>query len=95
MPGQIEGRVVSYGPEGNLVTDISHGQLAGVPRDLTVRICCDEHETIGLFPPDHGQPPFSFLALLAASGFLELTIVGDSARDMLGVAIGEKVIVTW
>jgi hypothetical protein len=37
----------------------------------------------------------SFLAVLAPSGFLELTIVGDSAKIMLGVDLGEKVVVRW
>jgi hypothetical protein len=33
--------------------------------------------------------------VLAPSGFLELTIVGESAKAMLGVSLGEKVVVTW
>ena len=95
MPGTIEGKVTAYGPEGNLVTDISIAQLEAAPRDTSVAIRCDEHETVGLFTPGHGEPEMSLLALLAPSGFLELTIVGDSAKVMLGVALGEKVVVTW
>ena len=95
MPGKIEGKVVAYGPEGSLVTDIANEQLDAAPRDPSVNIRCDEHETVGLFSPNHGEPEFSFLAILAPSGFLELTIVGESARAMLGVAIGETVTVRW
>jgi S-adenosylmethionine hydrolase len=95
VPGKIEGKVIAYGDDGNLVTDIAHGQLDAAPRDSAVKIRCDEHETIGLFLPDHQEPEFSLLAILAPSGFLELTIVGESAKAMLGVPLGEKVTVSW
>jgi S-adenosylmethionine hydrolase len=95
VPGTIEGKVTAYGSEGNLVTDIRHAQLEAAPRDISVTIRCDEHETVGLFAPDHREPEMSLLALLAPSGFLELTIVGDSAKIMLGVRIGEKVAIRW
>jgi S-adenosylmethionine hydrolase len=48
-----------------------------------------------LFSPDHKEPAFTFLALLNADGQLELTIVGDSARDMLGLRPGMEVVVKW
>jgi hypothetical protein len=35
------------------------------------------------------------MAILGPSGCLELTIVGDSAKIMLGVSLGEKVVVKW
>jgi S-adenosylmethionine hydrolase len=95
VPGRIEGTVVSITAEGNLVTDISADQLADAPTDERVLIDCDGHETNGLFPPDHGQPEATFLALIGAGGALELTIVGLSASAMLGVRGGEKVVVTW
>jgi S-adenosylmethionine hydrolase len=95
VPGKIEGKVIAYGPEGNLVTDIAHAQLAAAPRDPSVTIRCDEHETVGLFAPEHQEPAMSFLAVLAPGGFLELTIVGDSAQAMLGIRLGEKVTVSW
>jgi S-adenosylmethionine hydrolase len=95
VPGTIEGKVVAYGTEGNIVTDIAHAQLGAAPRDTSVTIRCDEHETVGLFAPDHREPEMSLLAILAPSGFLELTIVGDSAKLMLGVSTGERVIVRW
>ena len=95
MPGTIEGKVTAFGAEGNLVTDISHAQLAETPRDTSVTIRCDEHETVGLFTPCHSEPEMSLLALLAPSGFLELTIVGDSAKVMLGISLGDRVVVSW
>jgi S-adenosylmethionine hydrolase len=37
----------------------------------------------------------TLLALVGGSGKLELEIVGDSAKIMLGVRVGEKVVVKW
>jgi S-adenosylmethionine hydrolase len=95
VPGKIEGSVVAYSDDGNLVTDIPHDRLRTVPSPSGVSVVCDEHETVGIFPPDHKEPNFTFLALLGPSGFLELAIVGDSAKAMLGVRLGEKVLVKW
>ncbi|MCE9525437.1 MAG: SAM-dependent chlorinase/fluorinase [Planctomycetales bacterium] len=95
MPRKIEGKVVSISENGNLVTDISCDALAETPRDGTVSIRCDEHETVGLFTTGHSEPEMSFLAMLGEGGFLELTIVGDSAKMMLGIRVGERVSVQW
>jgi S-adenosylmethionine hydrolase len=95
VPGIIEGAVVSYSEAGNLVTDISAEQLENVPTDQSVTIVCDEHETMGIFRAGHDQPPMTYIALIGESGKLELAIVGDSARDMLGVPRGAAVIVRW
>ena len=35
------------------------------------------------------------MAVLGSSGCLEITIVGESAKAMLGVRVGEKVVVKW
>ncbi|MCA9120302.1 MAG: adenosylmethionine-8-amino-7-oxononanoate aminotransferase [Planctomycetaceae bacterium] len=95
MAGRIEGTVVSISESGNLVTDIAADQLAGVPRGDQVSVRCDEHETLGIFDIGHEQPPFTLIAVLGPSGCLELEIVTDSAKIMLGVAVGEKVEVRW
>ena len=94
MAGKIEGKIVAYGESGNLVTDIAHDRLQDAPRE-GITVACDEHETIGIFPADHPEEPFTLLAILGPSGCLELTIVGESAQAMLGVRIGEKVVVKW
>ena len=94
MPGKIAGTVVAYGPTGNLVTDIPNDRLMSVPSG-GVTVVCDEHETVGIYPADHPEEPSTLMAILGASGFLELTIVGDSAKAMLGVPLREKVVVKW
>lgn len=95
MPGKIAGTVVAYGPTGNLVTDIPSDRLASVPSGSGVTVVCDEHETVGIYPADHPEEPCTLMAILGTSGFLELTIVGDSAKMMLGVPLREKVVVKW
>jgi S-adenosylmethionine hydrolase len=95
VPGKIEGKVTSYSEAGNLVTDIAVDRLRSVPRDQSVSVTCDEHQTVGLFTPEHQEPEMTLLALLAPSGFLELVIVGDSAKIMLGVRVGQAVTVQW
>ena len=95
MAGRIEGTVRSINESGNLVTDITADQLADVPRGEQVTIRCDEHETVGIFEIGHQQPPFTLIAVLGASGRLELEVVTDSAKIMLGVSTGEKVEVRW
>ncbi len=94
MSGQIEGKIVAYSESGNLVSDIAHERLRDVPRE-GVGVACDEHETVGIFHADHPEDPLTLMANLGPSGCLELTIVGESAKAMLGVRVGEKVVVKW
>ena len=93
--GKIEGTVVSVSQSGNLVTDIAAERLQDAPRDESVTVRCDEHETNGIYDADHSQPESTLIALIGPSGCLELEIVGDSAKIMLGVRVGEKVVVSW
>jgi S-adenosyl-L-methionine hydrolase (adenosine-forming) len=96
MPGgSVQGKIVSVTEAGNLVTDIAADTLKDAPRGEQTIIRCDEHETCGLFSPDHQEPAFTFLAILNAAGQLELAIVGESARDMLGLRPGMEVVVQW
>jgi S-adenosyl-L-methionine hydrolase (adenosine-forming) len=95
MPGKIEGRVQSIDSFGNLITDITAEHIAAAPRDESVTIRCDEHETQGIFNTYGDQPAMTLIALVGSSGFLELAIVEDSAAVMLGVHVGERVTVSW
>jgi hypothetical protein len=92
---KIEGKIVAVTEAGDLVSDITVEQLAAAPRDSSVVIHCDDHETVGLFTPDHTEPPCTLLALLAPSGQLQLVIVGESAKIMLGIRIGTPITVSW
>jgi S-adenosyl-L-methionine hydrolase (adenosine-forming) len=95
LPRKLIGSVRSIDSFGNLITDITDGVLAAAPRDESVRVVCDEHETLGIFETCVDQPEMTFLALVGSSGCLELAIVGDSAAAMLGVQVGAAVEVVW
>jgi len=95
VPGKVIGKVVAFSQQGNLVTDISAEQLMHAPRDERLTVRCDEHETNCLFDAGHQQPESTLIAVISAMGRLELEIVGDSAKLMLGVPLGEHVEVSW
>lgn len=95
MAGKLKGEIVSIAESGNLVTDITAEQLADVPRDESVSIKCDGHATAGIFPADHDQPNFTFLAVLTAEDRLELTMVGESASKFLGIKTGSPITIAW
>jgi S-adenosylmethionine hydrolase len=94
LAGQIAGTIVAISESGNLVSDIAAERLRDVPREAAT-IACDEHETIGIYPADHPEEPMTLMAIVGPAGALELTIVGDSAAMMLGVRVGEKIVVKW
>ena len=95
LPGKIEGKIVAVSESGNLVSDISEERLSRTPRDGQLTVRCDEHETIGIFASGHDQPSMTLIAVVGSSGNLELEIVGESAKIMLGIAVGEPVVVKW
>jgi hypothetical protein len=80
---------------GDLITDILVARLDGVPVDERVTIHCDGYVTQGIFPADHGQPNMTFVALAGSSGFLEFTLVGDSAGDFFRIQPGAVVTLDW
>ncbi len=95
VANRIDGQVTAIDSFGNLITDITREMLAGVPTDETVGVFCDEHETRGIFNAYADQPPMTLIALIGSNDCLELAIVDDSAKIMLGVKVGAPVQVRW
>lgn len=95
MSGTISGKVVEVSSEGDLITDIQGDNLSDAPRDSTLRIVVDEHETFGLHPVEHSQPAMTLVAILPSEGPIKIALVGDSASAMLGVQVGAPVEVSW
>jgi S-adenosylmethionine hydrolase len=96
VPGSIKGKVIEIDASGSLITDIRTAQLASAPRDASVRITVDEHETFGIFVGDHGQPSMTLIATLdGEESPLKIQLVDDSASAMLGVRTGAPVEVIW
>jgi len=93
---RIQGKVVEVSPEGDLITDLDALQLEGVSRGSETKVLVDEeHETFGIFAPDHEQPALTLVAILDNEGPLRLHLVSDSASMMLGVRVGAPVEINW
>ena len=95
MSATLSGKVVEIDETGSLVTDIPGASLAHAPRDASLRVVVDEHETYGLYPVDHSQPAMTLVAIVQESAPLKIALVGDSASDLLGVRVGAVVEVHW
>jgi S-adenosyl-L-methionine hydrolase (adenosine-forming) len=95
VANRITGEVIEVDSFGNLVTNISQAMLAGVPRDESVTVACDEHVTQGIFQAYADQPAMTLIALVGSGDRLELAIVDENASLMLGVEVGAPVVVTW
>lgn len=95
VPGKITGEVVAIDSFGNLVTNVTAEQLAGVPTGEELQVLCDEHETRGLFRTYSDQPEMTLIALVGSSGRLEIALVGDNAARMLSVKVGTPVELSW
>ena len=92
---KITGQVVSVSDSGDLITDIKVSDLESVPRDDRVRVHCEGHATVGIFPKDHAQAEMTFVAFEGESGCVELSLVGDDASRFLGIKSGSVVELKW
>ena len=95
LANRITGEIVSVDSFGNLVTNITREMLADTPTDETVAVRCDDHETRSIFTTYAEQPPMTLVAVIGSNEQLELAIVDDSAKIMLGVEVGTPVEVSW
>jgi S-adenosyl-L-methionine hydrolase (adenosine-forming) len=95
VANRIDGEVVEVDSFGNLITNITRAMLEGVPRNESVTISCDEHETQGIFATYSDQPTMTFMAHVGSTGRLELAVVDENASAMLGVRVGAPVCVCW
>ena len=95
LANRIEGEIVAIDSFGNLVTNITRDMLSDVPTDESVAVRCDGHETHSIFSAYAEQPSMTLIALVGSNDQLELAIVDDSAKIMLGVGVGAKVEVCW
>jgi S-adenosylmethionine hydrolase len=95
VPQTLTGKIVEVDAAGNLVTDIPSDRLRGAPTDASLRVVVDEHETYGLYPSQHSQPPMTLVAIAEGGRPLTIVLVDDSASAMLGVSVGAMVEVHW
>jgi len=92
---RISGEIVAVDAFGNLVTNITRDQLAGVPTGTETGIFCEDHETRGIFTTYADQPAMTLIALVGSNDCLELAIVNDSAAGLLGSDVGTPVEIRW
>ncbi|HMO13731.1 MAG TPA: adenosylmethionine-8-amino-7-oxononanoate aminotransferase [Pirellulaceae bacterium] len=95
MAHVLKGSVQRVSATGDLITDISNEQIADAPSDDSVVVTFGPHHTLGIYDPDHEESESTLLAVRGTSGNLELTIVGISLSEMLGIGPGEKVEIKW
>jgi S-adenosylmethionine hydrolase len=95
VANRLDGEVVEVDSFGNLITNITKTMLEGVPRNDSVTICCEAHETQGIFATYSDQPTMTFMAHVGSTGRLELAVVDENASAMLGVRVGALVRVCW
>jgi len=95
VPQKICGKVTSISESGDAITDLAIGAFDDVPMDDKTSVECGGHTTLGLFPGNHDQPEMTYVAILGNSGFLELSLIGDSAAKFLGLKVNDDVTVKW
>lgn len=91
----VTGTVKKIGAKGQLITDITNESISEAGQDDSVTVKFDEHETIGVYPQEHGQPDATLVASRGASGNLEIEIVGISISEMLCIKTGVPVSVNF
>lgn len=95
VANRVDGEVVEVDSFGNLITNITSEMLRDVPKDETVTIQCDEHQTQGIFRSYSDQPAMTLIALVGSNENLEIAIVEESAAAMLSIGVGTPVRVSW
>ena len=92
---RVEGVVLKVDSFGNLVTNITADMLVGRPTDGRACIVCNIYETWGIYQAYGEQPRGTLIALIGSDGSLELSVVGESAAERLGIQVGSPVVVAW
>jgi hypothetical protein len=95
MGRKLVGKVINVSHQGDLITDITGAQLDTILPGAPVTVSCQEHQTVGILPENHGEPEMTLVAVRTAQDRLELRIVGESAREFLGIPAGAEVVVRW
>ena len=92
----VQGEVVYVDRFGNLVTSIPREQLEGWRNESSggrVRIQIGSMEIQGISATYGDGPPGRAVAVFGSAGFLEIAVNGGSAAQLLGAAIGSRVLV--
>ncbi len=93
VTGEAEARgcVMTFDRFGNAVTNIDRRQLAALSGKGELEVRLGGRCIVGLSPNYAGVPPGQALALVGSRGYLEIGINCGSAREVLGLAVGDPV----
>ncbi len=89
--GEVRGVVMTFDRFGNALTNISGEQLAALPDAGKFEVCLGGCRIVGLSSSYTSVPPGQALALVGSRGYLEIGINCGSAREVLGLAVGDPV----
>ncbi len=92
---EIHGEVMWADGFGNLITNITSAMVAAVPKPFRARVQIAGHWIIGIAQAYWDSPADSLTALIGSGGYLEITVVGGSAKERLATGPGAAVTVRW
>ena len=94
---RIVGEVVYVDRFGNLISNISRGQLeqAAGSAMASIRVRIADRQIEGLSGTYGERSPHSLLAIFDSDGFLEVAVVNSSAAETLALGVGAAMRVEW
>lgn len=92
--GKAEGRIIHIDRFGNCITNITRDVLAD-DTNATLLVKRKVIRTFKTFYSDEAGSPNDLFAIWGSAGFLEISVKGGSAADVLRTKRGHKVILTF
>ncbi len=92
---EIRGEVIWADSFGNLITNITSAMVAAVPDARRARVEVAGHSVIGIAHAYGDLPAGRLTALIGSGGYLEIAVVGGSAKEQLAAGPGAAVSVRW
>ena len=92
---RLVGEIESTDHFGNLITNITRQDLAGIAQHQPLRVRCGDHHNIPIVRTYGAQPKGTIVSLVGSTGQLELAIVEGNAAETLKLSIGAAVSISW
>lgn len=91
----LRGQVERLDPFGNLITNISREDLAGIAQHQPLRVACGSRTAMPIVRTYGMQPAGTAVALAGSAGYLEIAVVEGNAAQALQATIGAEVSIRW
>jgi S-adenosylmethionine hydrolase len=92
---RLVGEVETVDRFGNLITNITRQDLAGIARHQPLRVKCGARDGIPIVRTYGAQPKGTIVALVGSGGCLEVAVVEGSAARELSAVVGVAVAIEW